>query len=530
MSETIEVETVQAPPQNQTALAVRPAEGSQAVGKAMTVQEVSAQLAFIKEVMASVMKVDQDYGKIPGTGDKPSLLQPGAQKLLMTFRLTEEVQKETFVDLGNYHREVRYVVRVKSQTGMHWDGVGTCSTLEAKYRYRKASRKCPACGKDTIIQGKAEYGGGWICFAKKGGCGAKFSDDTPAITSQAGGIIEHDNPADFYNTVQKMSFKRALVHAAINATNTSELWTQDLEDMKNNQDLEEERLKAFQKGQGSGKPQYTPRQPNARPTPPSASNPPQSVQTPKPKREPVRIGSEKTRDWMISSLNAKSGMPAERIVWEYFVKLGQLLPTEGLPDLPLHFVPISKDELKALEDKIAKFEQGEEVTKAFEPHYLTQITVGKELLTDSLAKARQAAETPEPKPTTTPAPPDNAAFEAKLAELRKDPEWFMGIYCPVPNKGQKRDDYLKNPDTIGSMHYAAKEGNQEMQRRLWGFVNHYEAKGWTKTSGEVIPPNESDLIFREALDDFSDAHEKNKVPDVPDDNDSEDDEEDDIPM
>ena len=36
---------------------------------------------------------------------------------------------------------------------------------------------CPNCGKDTIIKGKPEYGGGWVCYSKKGGCGAKFTDE-----------------------------------------------------------------------------------------------------------------------------------------------------------------------------------------------------------------------------------------------------------------------------------------------------------------------------------------------------------------
>lgn len=35
---------------------------------------------------------------------------------------------------------------------------------------------CPKCQKPAIIQGKAEYGGGWLCFKKKGGCGTKFTD------------------------------------------------------------------------------------------------------------------------------------------------------------------------------------------------------------------------------------------------------------------------------------------------------------------------------------------------------------------
>lgn len=42
---------------------------------------------------------------------------------------------------------------------------------------------CPACGKPAIIKSKAEYGGGWICFEKKGGCGRKFKDGDPDIAS-----------------------------------------------------------------------------------------------------------------------------------------------------------------------------------------------------------------------------------------------------------------------------------------------------------------------------------------------------------
>jgi hypothetical protein len=44
---------------------------------------------------------------------------------------------------------------------------------------------CPNCGADAIIKGKPEYGGGWVCFSKKGGCGAKFTDEEMA------GAISH---------------------------------------------------------------------------------------------------------------------------------------------------------------------------------------------------------------------------------------------------------------------------------------------------------------------------------------------------
>lgn len=37
---------------------------------------------------------------------------------------------------------------------------------------------CPECGStDAVIKGKAEYGGGYLCFKKKGGCGAKWSGE-----------------------------------------------------------------------------------------------------------------------------------------------------------------------------------------------------------------------------------------------------------------------------------------------------------------------------------------------------------------
>lgn len=38
--------------------------------------------------------------------------------------------------------------------------------------------KCPDCGETkAVIKGKAEYGGGYLCFKKKGGCGAKWGSE-----------------------------------------------------------------------------------------------------------------------------------------------------------------------------------------------------------------------------------------------------------------------------------------------------------------------------------------------------------------
>jgi hypothetical protein len=223
----------------------------------LSVTQVQSGLRAIHEVMRDCMKEGQDFGKVPGCGDKPGLFQPGAQKLSMMFQLNPEVRQETISDYPNYHRGFRLIVRV-TNGGKFADGVGECSTLESKYRYRNAGKKCPECGKETIIKGKAEYGGGWLCFEKKGGCGWKCNDGTPAaeaLQSQAGGKVEHDNAPDFWNTVRKMAFKRAFVHAIINATNTSELWSQDLEDLAAN-------------GVVTGSPAETPEPPTRQSPPP----------------------------------------------------------------------------------------------------------------------------------------------------------------------------------------------------------------------------------------------------------------------
>ena len=202
----------------------------------LTSSQVLAGLNAIRGVMRDCMVEKQDYGTVSGCGPKPGLFQPGAQKLSMMFQLNPEVREEVITDYPNFHRGYRLVVRVTNGTKFA-DGVGECSTLESRYRYRSQGRKCPNCGKETIIKGKEEYGGGWVCYVKKGGCGSKFVDNSEGgkeIAAQSEGKTENENPPDCWNTVRKMAFKRAFVHAIINATNTSELWSQDLEDLAAN--------------------------------------------------------------------------------------------------------------------------------------------------------------------------------------------------------------------------------------------------------------------------------------------------------
>ena len=197
----------------------------------LSAQQVRGQVNLIQEVMRDVMKVNEHYGKIPGCGDKPTLLQPGAQKLIMTFRLVADPEM-TIIDMGGGHREVRCKVRLYNQSGTFLGaGVGTCSTMEGKYRYRSG----PVEFTDKPVP--KEY---WDLRAKDPkkaqsllgeGMQAKKNESGMWVCARKGQQVEHDNPADYYNTVEKMSYKRALVSATLTVTAASDIFTQDIEDM-----------------------------------------------------------------------------------------------------------------------------------------------------------------------------------------------------------------------------------------------------------------------------------------------------------
>lgn len=480
----IDVETVSQRPTQ--ALAIRQETG--AVGRAMTLDELKTNLQFIRDVMRQEMKVGQDYGKIPGCGDKPSLLQPGAQKLLMVFNLTESVRKEEIRDYPGFHREYAFTICVKAPNGKEWDGVGTCSTLEAKYRYRKAERKCPKCGHNTIIPENPKFlkpgqVAGWLCWKKKGGCGATFAKAEPAIAGQDGGRIENPDPAECWNTVRKIAFKRALVAAAINATNTSELWTQDLEDMR---PTEEEA------------PDNAPAAPPPAAAPPRAqSTPPPATKAPAPAKAPSAgpfLPTEESRKKMIDALQANPGQPNRVTVEDYFRKLtdpAALMPGEELEKLPLRFVPGSREQMKALFERVTQFGNGDPAVHAFPPHPLS-------------------VDFDKPGGVKTPAqvlPKVTAEVEAKS----KDPEWWRAIIIPIPRKGMKRDEYMKKPDTIGALfdlRHGQDEEGQAARQRLWGMIHNFDPQP-REYNGKIYQPSEADHKCREALDAFQDWFEKN---------------------
>jgi len=207
-----------------------------AISQEMSVDDVLGQIRKVHGLMELAMKDGEHYGVIPGT-PKPTLLKAGAEKLCLMFRLdpqyeicTEEVEERANPQGGI----IRYVVRATLYhipTGNRIaSGIGSCSSREEKYGWRKKERLCPECGAEKIIKGKTEYGGGWLCWSKKGGCGAKFPDGDQSIEGQEEVRIPNENIWEQENTILKMAEKRALVAAVLNGTAASDIFTQDIGD------------------------------------------------------------------------------------------------------------------------------------------------------------------------------------------------------------------------------------------------------------------------------------------------------------
>lgn len=202
----------------------------------MSIDTVIDRRNIMVEFVKRAMRLDTDYGKIPGT-DKNTLLKPGAEKLCTLFALTPRfVEVKAVEDWtgADHNGEAFFYYWIKCQL-LH-DGVvigkgdGSCNSWEKKYRYRSAQRVCPNCGKPTIFKSK-NPGEGYYCWTKKDGCGAKFAEDAEAIISQQVGQVPNTDIFDQTNTLLKMAQKRSLIAATLIAVNASEFFTQDLEDM-----------------------------------------------------------------------------------------------------------------------------------------------------------------------------------------------------------------------------------------------------------------------------------------------------------
>lgn len=208
----------------------------------LDVGHIIARKVMLRTVMEKIMQKDEHYGVIPGCGKKFSLLKPGAEAILSTFQLAPRyiVSK---IEMERGHREYEITCELYAPNGAFvGSGVGSATTMEGKYRFRVGggsateipvpksywdAKKTDPRKASTILRDLANKAG-----IEGESFGTEKVDGSWMITTKAKDEkIEHDNPADYYNTVLKMSKKRAMVDAVLTATGASDIFTQDVEDM-----------------------------------------------------------------------------------------------------------------------------------------------------------------------------------------------------------------------------------------------------------------------------------------------------------
>lgn len=175
----------------------------------LTPQKITEQVNTIQEVMDAVMLPGVHYGVIDGCGNKPTLLKPGAEKILATFHIGVETIVE---DLGDgFDHRYRIICRgfyIPTGNTIGY-GVGEASTSEKKYKWREA-----VCQEeyDETPETKRQ-----ILYKKYNGEVKKV-------------LQVRQNPADLANTCLKMAKKRAMVDLCLTATACSDIFAQDNDD------------------------------------------------------------------------------------------------------------------------------------------------------------------------------------------------------------------------------------------------------------------------------------------------------------
>ena len=220
------------------------------------IAEISAGINAIQKLMSAHLKNGEHYGKIPGT-EKNTLLKPGAEKLGQLFRLRPEFEttKITYPNISD-GLHIGYEIRCTLyhiETGKNFgQGVGSASTLEKKYRWRNSKPICQKCGKEAIFKSKFVENEHY-CYAKLGGCGAKFQSDKFDFETKK---TENEDIADCYNTVLKMAKKRSFTDAILQATAASDIFVQDMEDDDNDNNPAPPKEKALNPEPQKEKPEF----------------------------------------------------------------------------------------------------------------------------------------------------------------------------------------------------------------------------------------------------------------------------------
>jgi len=201
-----------------------------------SVPDVVDHISKIRDLMKAVMVEGLHYGVIPGT-DKPSLLQPGAQKLCLAFRIGDKNIELVERDLGGSHREYRIrkqMIHLPSGTVL-CETWGSCSTMESRYRWRRSGElvgDVPVSywkiSRDDLVAREDElvriFGPGKYRLRKSEG---QWKAERLSGKEER---TENQDLADCYNTILQIADKRAYVRGTIKALAASDLFMHEQED------------------------------------------------------------------------------------------------------------------------------------------------------------------------------------------------------------------------------------------------------------------------------------------------------------
>lgn len=198
---------------NENALSIIQGVDSQEVANTLS------QIAKFQGIINASLSNNRDYGVIPGT-NKPTLLKPGAEKINMLLQTVPEYEflEKTIdfkADFFNYEIKCT-LVRYKEMNGTSVripvsQGVGSCNSHEKKYRWANVKlEELPAGVDATLLKRTSDKWGN-----------TKYQIENPDVASLA-------------NTILKMAKKRAYVDATLQLAALSDIFTQDLEDLRDN--------------------------------------------------------------------------------------------------------------------------------------------------------------------------------------------------------------------------------------------------------------------------------------------------------
>lgn len=159
----------------------------------------------VANLIQAALERGRDYGVIPGTGTKPTLLKPGAERLAIAFG---SFPRYSILDKEIDHdREVTWTKRKKV-----WDPKvrGKSTFEEVTGTSRGVYRYVVRC--ELVLRAS----------------GLVVSDHIGSCSSLESKYI--DRPRDCENTVLKVAEKRAFVGACLNGFGLSDRFTADLDD------------------------------------------------------------------------------------------------------------------------------------------------------------------------------------------------------------------------------------------------------------------------------------------------------------